>query len=764
MKNLNLNKKKLYIIISTFFLFLTVYFICALYKTTPPNAKFLYLDVPETNYKMVMDIQAETAFKNGLLDRFEPNCTKTVVFAVNKDETDFIPKSWSDLLKCPDTISIKSQDIYKICTIASLAYSLDGDDFSKESAIDFLKQLNKTCDFKLQNENTAITICFDSDAYARLSYGENIEIIVPSDGTLFFNIEMSSKEDNSLISKDILKSMGYVIPDEISEIYPSAHNIKDVDHFNKETYTVTKDLRKKVFKTHLFTSSYGIDHYLYSLFTIIIVILLTAISIYKSAQKFTRNCIITISIMSICLLLISLLKYNISNPYFNRFLWYSYYIFFMGLPLVLLSLSIFVDKHFRRSSYFKKMLPFFISYPILVFLVLTNDIHNLIFKITSTDSPDYTYTHNWGFYIIFAYSIIIFLIALFTLIYKSRKSPKRFYVIWPIILAILFISFLVTHLIGVPIVKNFHLTRTFTIFTMLFIQTIIYSGLVPRNTHYKDLFTHIGKDIKLIDTNNNIFLYTGINTPENINSNDIITHTNKIHGGRIVWTEDISTLNVLHNQIEQNVNMIEKANKILIDKKNQQELVLTTKIKNDLLDSLEKDMAKESVELKYELSELESSEDKFKKLSYITFLLCHIKRKCNMFFLFAQNNNISSTDLLVYIDELSEFSKSDNLKSVVRCNIIEEIEIQKAILIYDFYFILLKYFKNITNSILIGKLNQTDNSTLFNFIVSHPVDKCIFSNDFLADLFYRGGRLNIKEIDDMDVAEIIFTKTEEGDL
>ena len=764
MKNLNLNKKKIYIIISAFFIFLAVYLSCSLYKSTPSKAEFLYLDVPETNYKMIMDIQAENAFKDGILDCFEPNCTKTIVFAVNKDETSFIPESWSDLLKCPYTISIKSQNIYKICTIASLAYSMDGDNFSKESAIDFLKLLNKTCDLRLQNENTAITICFDSDAYARLSNGENIEIIAPSDGTLFFNIEISSKKDNSLVSKDVLKSMGYVIPDEISEVYPSAHKIKDIEHFNKETYTVTKDLRKKVFKTHLFTSSYGVDHYFYSLFAIIIIISLTAISVYKSAQKFTRNCIITISIMSICLLLISLLKYNISTPYLNRFLWYSYYIFFMGLPLVLLSLSIFVDKHFRRSSYFEKMLPFFISYPILVFLVLTNDIHNLIFKITSPDSPNYTYTHNWGFYIIFAYSIITFLIALFTLIYKSRKSPKRFYVIWPIILAILFISFLVTHLIGIPIVKNFHLTRTFTIFTMLFIQTIIYSGLVPRNTHYKDLFTCIGKDIRLIDANNNTFLYTSINTPENINSKDIITHTNKIHGGRIVWAEDISALNVLHNQIEQSVNMIEKANKILIDEKNQQELVITTKIKNDLLNSLEKDMAKESVELKHELSKLENSEDTFKTLSYITFLLCHIKRKCNMFFLFAQNNNISSTDLLVYIDELSEFSKSYNLKSVVRCSIIEEIEIHKAILIYDFYFNLLKYFKNIPNSILIGKLNQIDNSTIFNFIVSHPVDRSIFSNDFLADLFYRGGKLNIKEIDDMDVAEIIFKKMEEGDI
>ena len=685
-------------------------------------------------------------------------------FAVNTDETDFIPKSWSDLLICHNTISIKSKNIYKICTIASLAYSLNGDDFSKEAAIDFLKQLNKTGNLVLQNENTAITICFDSDAYARLSHGENIEIIAPSDGTLFFNIEMSSKEDNSLVSKDILKSMGYVLPDEISEVYPSAHNIKDMDHFNKETYTVTKDLRKKVFKTHLFTSSYGIEHYLYSLFTIIIIILFTAISVYKSAQKFTRNCIITISFLSFCLLLTSLLKYNIYAPYLNRFLWYCYYIFFMGLPLVLLSLSIFVDKHFRRSAYFEKMLPFYISYPILVFLVLTNDIHNLIFKITSPDSPDYTYTHNWGFYIIFAYSIIIFLIALLTLIYKSRKSPKRFYVIWPIILAVLFISFLVAHLIGAPIVKDLHLTRAFTVFTMLFIQTLIYSGLVPSNTHYKDLFTYIGKDVKLIDTNNNTFLYTAVNTRENINSNDIITHTNKIHGGSIVWTEDISVLNVLHNQIEQSVNMIEKANKILINKKNQQELVITAKIKNDLLDSLEKDMAKESLELKHELSELENSEDKFEKLSYITFLLCHIKRKCNMFFLFAQNNNISSTDLLVYIDELSEFSKSDKLKSVVRCSIIEEIEIHKAILIYDFYFIHLKYFKNIPNSILIGKLYKTDNLTIFNFIVSQPVDKSIFSNDFLSDLFYRGGRLNIKGIDDMEVAEIIFKKMEEGDL
>ena len=54
---------------------------------------------------------------------------------------------------------------------------------------------------------------------------------------------MSSKEDNSLVSKDILKSMGYVLPDEISEVYPSAHNIKDMDHSSHtltHTYTATR--------------------------------------------------------------------------------------------------------------------------------------------------------------------------------------------------------------------------------------------------------------------------------------------------------------------------------------------------------------------------------------------------------------------------------------------------------------------------------------------------------------------------------------------
>ena len=69
---------------------------------------------------------------------------------------------------------------------AAISYGLEGENFTLDSAAGLFRALNKNSKLKFDDPSAAIQICFDSDAAARVRNGENIEIVVPAEGTLSY--------------------------------------------------------------------------------------------------------------------------------------------------------------------------------------------------------------------------------------------------------------------------------------------------------------------------------------------------------------------------------------------------------------------------------------------------------------------------------------------------------------------------------------------------------------------------------------------------
>lgn len=90
--------------------------------------------------------------------------------------------------------------------------------------------------------------------------------------------------------------------------------------------------------------------------------------------------------------------------------------------------------------------------------------------------------------------------------------------------------------------------------------------------------------------------------------------------------------------------------------------------------------------------------------AYITLCLCHIKRRCNLFFLARQGDGLPGEELSIYLDELAELARYAGLQLLIRCGQRGVLEIRRAALCYDFAFEAISWALGENASPLLGYL------------------------------------------------------------
>ena len=200
-----------------------------------------------------------------------------------------------------------------------------------------------------------IIICFDYQAAALIEKGRNIEIIIPAEGTYTYEKGLLSNEKldfggnigKSLIGANLRlldgQSKPFLYPDEIE--YRSASRVKDYKYFAKFTENVDSKIQRYVFKNKLYMSIGNKEHLFFALLYIIVVTSWEASLLQRTIQKGVSYSAFFTGIILIGWILARLIRYQVDAiPLLSRYLWYSYYIFQLSLPLVLLWMAWAIDK------------------------------------------------------------------------------------------------------------------------------------------------------------------------------------------------------------------------------------------------------------------------------------------------------------------------------------------------------------------------------------------------------------------------------------
>jgi hypothetical protein len=367
---------------------------------------------------------------------------------------------------------------------------------------------------------------------------------------------------------------------------------------------------------------------------------------------------------------------------------------------------------------------------LLIAFVLTNDLHNLVFKLDLSKS-DWDYNYDYGFmYFVIAGTMLIELIGSIILLFKKAKnSPNRY----GFIFLIFFISALLTYIYGyvtrIPFFYESDMSLAFCTFSLLFLEMCIRIGGIPSNSYYRKLFEMSEIKLQITDTNgNNLFIskdtdpiknstwekLIASDTPIKINPNTLLLK-DKISGGYAVWKEDITAMNILKQALEEANRKLETSNKILSKNIETQRQITNTKTLVETYSKLEQEVSSHEKRLKFMLDNPPSNkneQDKF--LGTIAVLICYTKRKYDLFYLKSRKKEIVSiNELIVYINELAEIAELTGIKNIISCDLKCKINIKQFSLFYDFFDSVLEWaIMNKNKSIYIQIISEDEKLTM----------------------------------------------------
>ncbi len=245
------------------------------------------------------------------------------------------------------------------------------------------------------------------------------------------------------------------------------------------------------------------------------------------------------------------------QPIVIRYLWYLFYLPMLFVPMLALLIAMSLGKPDEYKLPKSVWLLFTVSGALLI-LVLTNDLHQLVFTFPNDADVWSDTNHGYGvcYFAVIGWQVLCAVAALVVMLFKCRlKNGRRR--IWPVIPLAVSLSYLALNYLGVPWLKALFgdVTAFQSLMYMLCFEACIACGFIHSNSRYADLFaSSVGTSAEITDKNYNV-RYAALNT-EPISKEDMIkskqspvttdggltVHTMPIGGGYAVWTEDLSAL------------------------------------------------------------------------------------------------------------------------------------------------------------------------------------------------------------------------------
>ncbi len=336
-----------------------------------------------------------------------------------------------------------------------------------------------------------------------------------------------------------------------------------------------------------------------------------------------------------------------------------------------------------------------------IIIVLTNDIHGWVFVLNSEysqGSDDFLY--NWIYYIIYGWIIFITIGGLRNLFRKQKRKSiikLRMLPFIPIILMILYSvfyarkSFLIKYFLG-------DMTTFYCVMFMVLVESCIFIKLIPTNTNYKDLF--MMSAVPLLITDKSIEKYVSSDlfpdfreidleriAQESVIINDFRVSCLPLKGGYVYWKENLTDLFNIFNELEELKEELEDTNEML----RTEYLIELRKKQVETLNSLYDQMREETKDqislLSKKIEEMERVTDRRERkylVEEILLLGAYLKRRNSLILISQGNDWISSRELFLSINEITECLEIVGVECSVKVEIEEVIQKDHFILFYDF--------------------------------------------------------------------------------
>ncbi len=426
-------------------------------------------------------------------------------------------------------------------------------------------------------------------------------------------------------------------------------------------------------------------------------------------DKTLKKYVLSIGVLLVFWMAIRMVK-RYTTGYVTEILWYLYYIPLLMIPTFYYNCS----SYLINSKNKKRRIVAIIISIILFLLVITNSLHNIVFKIKSNIND---YNHNIGYFIIVAWILCLIVVAIINLI-KSSKNKGYKNIILISVTILIGIIYTILYIKNIPVIRKTNMSVIIGTLFCVGLEMMLDFKLIPNNFRYKKIFKNSNLPLEIVSQDGKTRIVTNhsINLKENIindiknnkvksiyKDNNIIKNVNVINGGYSIEEKDYSKINEYEEKLKSIQQELIEQETILQKQRKIATEIYETKLKGEIIELLDEKIEQKRNLINELIKEMKITD--IDKMITIKLLLNYCKRMSNLVISSYNKEKYDNKRLEVIINEMLIEAQSLGINGVLKTNNFE-ISSGETANIYEIIFETIMKFRT-ANFILYIQVNNS---------------------------------------------------------
>lgn len=430
-------------------------------------------------------------------------------------------------------------------------------------------------------------------------------------------------------------------------------------------------------------------------------------SLYNRIIQTRIRCYMSaIALLMIFWFIIRTLKYYFISaelyPGIVRHLWYMYYLAMLYIPLLAVYVAMSIGET-EDSHLPMKAALLYIPTLFLFLLVITNDLHEFVFIFPENAAvrTDNDYSYGVGYYIVNAWMLFCALSMLYVMSKKRRIAESKKLIFIPCIPIIALLLYLIFYSSGAPWLR-FILGDVTAVICLMYAATLelcIQFGFIQANTNYMELFCASTAGAQITDKDYHVLLSSA--AAKNLDTKTLAKTKNEsvmlkggvrlsgapIKKGHVVWTEDISPLLKVLEELQEAKENLEDSNKILEEEQALKKREAHIMEQDRLYNIIQHDTAHQICLMDTMIKQAETADgdEKRKLLQKMLVIGAYLKRRSNLVFLADKSSMLDANELVLTIGESMDNLEVLGISCGFRTELTEPVLAYQIIAMYDFF-------------------------------------------------------------------------------
>lgn len=378
----------------------------------------------------------------------------------------------------------------------------------------------------------------------------------------------------------------------------------------------------------------------------------------------------------------------------GRYIWYSYYIPMILVPL----LGVFIIDHMGKPEGYQNprwMNTLCIPAFAILIGIFTNDLHQLAFHFPEgIELFDYEYGYGLIYFAAMAWFVLLGIYFVIMLLRKCRVPGSKGMQKLPAVIMGGAVIFWTLYCLG--IFRDADLTVVDCLIISLLLESAIQSGLIPSNTNYHALFRASSIAAQIVDQDYQpcFTSASAMRMPRDemkrigeqpTKVGHKILHAKPIKGGYVLWQDDVTKLDEMMAQLQDAQQQLSKENELLRAELKLKEQQAQVEEKTRLYDRIAKDVAPQLGKMDALLAQSSDPLVAHSAMAKMCVIGSYVKRRSNLLLLGEENLTVHARELEYCIRESLDNLQLASVSTMLNAQCDCDLPLAHIIAAYDFY-------------------------------------------------------------------------------